>query len=85
MALNAGDRLDGYVIIGQLGAGGMGEVYRARDEQLARDVALKIVSDDVRHDPRAAARFQREAHAVAALSHPNIVAVHHFATSGDIT
>ena len=85
MPLNAGDRLDGYVIIAPLGAGGMGEVYRARDEQLARDVALKIVSDDVRHDPRASARFQREAHAVAALSHPNIVAIHHFAISGDVT
>jgi eukaryotic-like serine/threonine-protein kinase len=85
MPLNAGDRLDSYVILAPIGAGGMGEVYRARDERLERDVALKVVSHDVRHDPRAAARFQREAHAVAALSHPNIVAIHHFATSGEIT
>lgn len=85
MPLRAGDRLDGYVIIAPLGAGGMGEVYRARDEQLNREVALKIVSDEQRRDPQAMARFQREAHAVASLSHPNIVGIHHFATSGDVT
>ena len=76
MSLAAGARLDGYQIIGLLGAGGMGEVYRALDTRLGREVALKILPPSMAGDPAAYGRFEREAQAVAALSHPNILAVH---------
>jgi serine/threonine-protein kinase len=76
MALTAGARLAHYEILGVLGAGGMGEVYRARDTRLGRDVAVKVLPDAVAADPDRLARFEREARAVAALSHPNIVVVH---------
>jgi eukaryotic-like serine/threonine-protein kinase len=81
--LSAGDRLGQYLIMAPLGAGGMGEVYRARDERLGRDVAIKVLPQDVREDRRALARFEREAKAIAALSHRNIIAIHHFATEGE--
>src|SRR5438034_1997745 len=58
----------------------MGEVYRARDQKLDRDVAIKVLPDSRAHDPAALARFQREAKAVAALSHPNILSIHDFGT-----
>jgi serine/threonine protein kinase len=61
-----------------LGAGGMGEVYRARDTVLDRDVAVKLLPKDLAADPEALKRFEREAKAVAALSHPNILAIHDF-------
>jgi eukaryotic-like serine/threonine-protein kinase len=76
MPLSAGDRLGPYEIIAALGAGGMGEVYRARDTRLGRDVALKILPAEVRNDPMRRQRFELEARAVAALNHPNIVAVY---------
>ena len=76
MALSAGTSLGPYEILSPLGAGGMGKVYRARDARLGRDVAVKVLPDEVANDPGALARFEREARAVAALSHPNILALH---------
>ena len=76
MALNSGTKLGPYEIQAPLGAGGMGEVYRARDTRLDRDVALKILHSEVAGDPDRRARFEREAKTVAALSHPNIVALY---------
>lgn len=73
MPLTAGDRLGPYEILAPIGAGGMGEVYRARDERLGRDVAIKVLSEDLSKNPHALARFVRENKAVAALSHPNIL------------
>ena len=78
MTLASGTRLGPYEIVGQLGAGGMGEVYRARDSKLDRDVAVKVLPESVAEDPDTLARFEREAKAVAALSHPNILAIHDF-------
>jgi serine/threonine protein kinase len=63
----------------------MGEVYRARDSRLERDVAIKVLPERLAQDPQALARFQREARAVAALSHPNILAIHDFGCEGGIT
>jgi len=73
-----GTRLGPYEIIAPLGAGGMGEVYRARDARLGREVAVKILAPRFAGDTAAVARFEREARAVAALSHPNILAIHDF-------
>ena len=78
MTLSAGTRLGSYEILSPLGAGGMGEVYKARDGKLDRDVAIKVLPLSVAGDPDALARFEREAKAVAALSHPNILAIHDF-------
>jgi len=82
LTLPAGTRLGPYEILGPLGAGGMGEVYRARDTRLQRDVAIKILPESLAADPDALARFEREARAVAALSHPNILAIHDFGVEG---
>src|SRR6266487_6891477 len=71
VSLKAGSRLGPFEIVAPLGAGGMGEVYRARDERLKRDVAIKVLPDRLAADPQALSRFEREAKAVAALSHPN--------------
>jgi eukaryotic-like serine/threonine-protein kinase len=76
MNLSSGDRLGRYQIAGELGQGGMGEVYRARDTQLDREVAIKILPARFASDAAAAARFDQEARAVAALSHPNILAIY---------
>src|SRR5512135_2526526 len=78
MPLVSGKTLGTYEILAPIGAGGMGEVYRARDTKLDRDVALKVLPDGVAHDPAALSRFEREAKTVAALSHPNILAIHDF-------
>ena len=78
MTLSAGTRPGPYEILASIGAGGMGEVYRARDRKLDRDVAVKVLPQSVAADPDALARFEREAKAVAALSHPNILAIHDF-------
>ena len=75
MALSAGTRLGSYEILAPLGAGGMGEVYRARDPRLKRDVALKILPADLASDPERLERFQREAETLAALNHPHIVTI----------
>ncbi len=76
MPLRPGDKLGPYEILAPLGAGGMGEVYRARDKRLNRDVALKVLPDDFANDPARRRRFEQEARAVAALNHPNIVAIY---------
>src|SRR5271170_1505484 len=78
MRLAAGTKLDGYEILGALGAGGMGEVYRARDLSLKREVAIKILPAFVSRDSDRLRRFEQEAQAAAALNHPNILAVHQF-------
>jgi TolB-like protein/cytochrome c-type biogenesis protein CcmH/NrfG len=78
VTLSAGTRLGPYEILAPLGAGGMGEVYRARDKKLDRDVAVKVLPQAVAADADALTRFEREAKAVAALSHPNILAIFDF-------
>ena len=84
-SLKAGDRLGPYEIIAPLGAGGMGEVYRARDTRLGREVAIKVVAERIAHDPKSLRRFEQEAKAVAALSHPNILAIHDFRTENGVS
>jgi serine/threonine protein kinase/Tol biopolymer transport system component len=78
MALPSGTWLGPYEIVAPLGAGGMGEVYRARDPQLGRDVAIKILPASLSRDPDRLRRFEQEARAAAALNHPNILAVYQF-------
>ncbi len=81
MALTAGTRLGPYEIVSVLGAGGMGEVYRAKDTRLGREVAIKVLPSGVVADPDRLARFEREAKAVSALNHPNIVTLHEVGAS----
>jgi serine/threonine protein kinase len=76
MALAASARLSSYEGLSALGSGGMGEVYRARDTKLNRDVALKVLPDVFTADPDRLARFKREAHVLASLNHPNIAAIY---------
>ena len=76
MSLAPGTRLGPYEVAAQIGAGGMGEVYRAHDTKLNRDVALKVLPDSFLHDADRLARFQREAHVLASLNHPNIAAIY---------
>src|SRR6202051_2119656 len=76
MPLSTGTRLGSYEILAPLGAGGMGEVYRAKDTKLKREVALKVLSDAFARDPERMARFQREAEVLAALNHPHIAAIY---------
>ncbi|HXG55053.1 MAG TPA: protein kinase, partial [Vicinamibacterales bacterium] len=83
MSLAPGTRLGMYEIVGPIGAGGMGEVYRARDPRLDRDVAVKVLSASLALDPGALARFEREAMSVAKLSHPNILSIFEFGRDGD--
>jgi len=80
-----GSALGPYRIVSRLGVGGMGEIYRAHDDRLDRDVAIKILPADVASDPERLERFDREARARAALNHPNIVAVHDIGRTGDVT
>ncbi len=80
MTLPAGARLGPYEVLDLVGAGGMGEVYRARDTRLGRDVAVKVLAPQIANDPERLARFEREARAVAALNHPNILTVHDVGT-----
>jgi TolB-like protein/Tfp pilus assembly protein PilF len=83
--LAASTRLGPYEILAPLGAGGMGEVYRARDTRLGREVAVKVLPESLAGNPDRQARFEREARAVAALSHPNILAIHDYGTQGAVT
>ena len=76
MALTPGSRLGPYEIIAPLGAGGMGEVYRARDSKLGREVAIKVLPPAFAEDAARMARFEREAQTLAALNHPNIAAIY---------
>jgi hypothetical protein len=82
--LAAGARMGVYQIVAPIAAGGMGEVYKARDTQLKRDVALKILPSDLALDPERLARFDREAQALATLNHPHIAQVHGFLHEGDV-
>jgi hypothetical protein len=79
-----GTRLGSYEILATLGQGGMGEVYRARDAKLDREVAIKVLPTALSADAEALARFEREAQAVAALSHPNILAIFDFGRDGNV-
>ncbi len=81
----SGSRLGPFEILAPIGAGGMGEVYRARDPQLGREVAIKVLPESLAKDPEALARFQVEARALAALSHPNILGIHDLDTDGDVS
>ena len=81
VALAPGTRIAAYDILGAIGAGGMGEVYRARDTKLGRDVAIKVLPANLGSDAAAHARFDREARAIAALNHPHIVTIHEIARS----
>jgi hypothetical protein len=83
MALTAGDRLGRFEVIGLVGAGGMGEVYRARDPQLERDVAIKILPSRVCGDSERLRRFEREARAIARLQHPNLLSIYDIGRDGD--
>ena len=85
MTLAAGTRLGPYEILSPLGAGGMGEVYRGRDSRLGRDVAIKVLPAGLSQDAEALARFEREAKAVAALSHPNILSIFDFGSHDGMT
>ena len=76
MPLSTGTRLCSYEIVGALGAGGMGEVYRARDTKLGRAVAVKVLPEALASDPDRIGRFEREAKVLASLNHPHIAALH---------
>src|SRR5215470_15005408 len=82
--LSPGTKLGPYEIVAPLGAGGMGEVYRARDTKLNRDVALKVVPEAFAKDAERMARFQREAQVLASLNHPNIAAIYGLEESGGV-
>jgi hypothetical protein len=85
MSLTAGTRLGAYEITGPIGSGGMGEVYRAHDSRLGRDVAIKVLPSSLTKDPPSLARFEREAKAIGALNHPNVVNVHDVGTHEGVT
>ncbi|HLN58332.1 MAG TPA: serine/threonine-protein kinase, partial [Thermoanaerobaculia bacterium] len=76
MTLSSGSRLGPYEILAPLGAGGMGEVYRARDERLRREVAIKVLVSELSADPARRKRFEQEARSASSLNHPNIVTIH---------
>ena len=85
MVLTPGARLGHYEVIGAIGAGGMGEVYRATDTKLKRHVAIKILPAALATNPDRLARFQREAEVLAALNHPNIASIHGVEESAGVT
>src|SRR5215510_5879359 len=85
MALTSGTRLGSYEIEVQIGAGGMGQVYRATDTNLKRAVAIKVLPESVASDAERLARFQREAEVLASLNHPNIAAIYGLERSGGTT
>src|SRR6476469_3680335 len=83
MTLVPGTRLGPYEIVALLGSGGMGEVFRARDTRLGRDVAVKVLTTDAAEREDRRARFEKEARAASALNHPNIVSIYDIGTSGE--
>ena len=83
MTLSPGTRLGPYEIVAPIGAGGMGEVYRARDSRLGREVAVKVLPASFSNDPDRLRRFEQEARAAGILNHPNITAVYDVGTVGD--
>src|SRR5271169_6712607 len=85
MALAAGTKLGSYEVVAPIGAGGMGEVYRARDSKLGRDVAIKVLPANFVNDPERLSRFQREARMLAALNHTNIATIYGLEQSGGVT
>src|ERR1041385_355147 len=85
MALSRGTRLGPYEIIAPIGSGGMGEVYRARDSRLERDVAIKVLPAQLSQDPQALSRFVKATKALAALSHPNILAIFDTGVVGEVS
>src|SRR5262245_23839654 len=85
MQLSAGMKLAHYEILAPIGAGGMGEVYRAHDPRLGRDVAVKVLPERLANTAMALTRFEREAKALAALSHPNLVVIFDVGTDHDIS
>ena len=84
MSLSSGTKLGSYEIVSPLGVGGMGEVYRARDTRLGREVALKVLPTAFASDPERMARFQREAQVLASLNHPRIGAIYGFEDSNGV-
>src|SRR5919204_4898555 len=84
MALRTGSRVGAYEIVAAIGAGGMGEVYRARDTKLNRDVAIKILPEAFASDAERVARFTREAQTLASLNHPHIAQIHGLEESGGV-
>src|SRR5215467_15683929 len=85
MAVEAGSRLGPYEVLSPLGAGGMGEVYRARDPRLDRGIALKVLPQEVASDPSRLHRFEKEARSASALNHPNIVTVYDIGSEGPVS
>ena len=82
MTLSPGSRLGPYEIVSAIGAGGMGEIYRAKDPRLGRDVAIKVLPGAVVNDENRAARFEREARVLGALNHPSIASIYGFDRDG---
>ena len=85
MTLRAGTRVGPYEVLGPLGAGGMGEVYRARDDRLARSVALKVLPQEISGDAGRLDRFEKEARAASSLNHPSIVTIYDIGSSGPVS
>jgi serine/threonine protein kinase len=85
MAFSSGTRLGSYEIVGALGSGGMGEVYRARDTRLSRDVAVKILPADVASNQDRLHRFEQEAQSASSLNHPNIITIYEIGAQDSIS
>src|ERR1700681_4443700 len=84
MPIATGTRLGAYEVLAPVGAGGMGEVYRARDNKLGRDVALKVLPESLAHDAERMARFEREAQVLASLNHTHIATIYGFEESNGV-